>query len=131
MTVGGEQSRSHDESCPGNAGVNGSRRRIAGDAINPVNVGDGLAGIVDRSRRERSRSFEVIDLLRELVNLLREVGRFRRSVVVGHHASADECKHAQQSLDKPLPGFDDLRFFGLGIEHERKRFSPAQEGGSG
>ena len=115
MAIGRDQTGRHDESGSGNAGA--ETVSAAGNAVDAIDVSDGIARIVNRNRRERLLALEIGHLARELMDLLIEGGRFRRSVVVGHDAGADEGQDAQKSLDEALPGLDQLAFPAIGVEH--------------
>jgi hypothetical protein len=43
------------------------------------------------------------------MHLLLKAGGLRRSIVMRHNSSTDQREHSQQSLNKTLPGIDDLR----------------------
>jgi hypothetical protein len=48
---------------------------------------------------------EISYLLRELVYLLLQARGFRRSIVLRHYSRTHQRQHAEQALDKALPGF--------------------------
>jgi len=97
--------------------------------INPVDISDGLARIVHRGGRKRLLPFQVRHFTRELVDLLLQPGSLRGSVIVRHHSRADQGEHGQQSLHKPLPGFNHIVFRTIGIGHEPS--GPARRESSG
>src|SRR5580700_5060704 len=115
MAIGRDQTGRDYKAGSGNAGA--ETVSAAGNVVDAINVSHGIARIVDRNRRERLLALEVSHLARELMHLLIEAGRFRRSVVVGHDSGADEGQDAEKSLDEALPGLDQLGFPAIGVEH--------------
>ena len=116
MAIGGQQARRHYK--PGTRHARAKILPTAGHMINPIDISDRIAGIVDRRGRHRLLPFQLRDLAGELVHLLLQPGRLRGSVVVRHHSGAHQGQHAQQPLHKPLPGFNHFAFPAIGIEHE-------------
>ena len=115
MAIGGEQSgrdykaRSRDASA--------KTLRMARQVIDPVDISYRLSRIVQCRRRKRLLAFQIGHLAGELVHLPLQTGGFRRSVVVRHDAGARQRQHAQHTLDKALPGFNQFAFRTIRIEH--------------
>ena len=119
MTIGGQQSRPYDKSCPAYACPKTLAPDFARDVIDAIDIGYRFARIVHRGHGKRLLILKVLNLPGQFMYLpcqVRVLGLCGR-IVVRHHQGAREREHAQQPLYKALPGLDDFDVLILRIGH--------------
>ena len=115
MPIGGEQAVRDHKAGSRNARSQKRCPTAKPNIVDTEDVADGVAIMIQDQGRHRLLLFQLLDLMREFLNLLFEWVRSRGRIVVRQQESGDEKKSHDDSLDSPLPDTTDRLFLDLWV----------------